>query len=181
MRTTSDDIDYEQHNLWMIDERLSFHSYAASDLPLEKNGDRPDILVLDHPILVRDETDNPSTPITVVEFKRPYREDYKDDKYDPLRQISRYVDQIRGGKAKHKDGTYLSANENTPAQGYVVCDLTDKIEQFCRDAGLIKDPDEEGYHGFHPNWKIYFEVMSFKKLHRNADLRNKILFKKLGL
>ncbi|HSX42468.1 MAG TPA: ATP-binding protein [Candidatus Saccharimonadales bacterium] len=181
MRTTSDDIDYEQHNLWMVDERLSFHSYAASDLPLEKKGDRPDILVLDHPILVRDETDSTSTPITIVEFKRPYREDYKDDKYDPLRQISRYVDQIRSGKAKHKDGTYLSANENTPAYGYVICDLTEKIERFCRDAGLVKDPDGEGYHGFHPNWKIYFEVVSFKKLHKNAELRNKILFKKLDI
>lgn len=56
------------------------------------------------------------------------------------------------------------------------CSATEKIEQFCRDAGLVKDLDGEGYHGFHPNWEIYFEVISFKKLHTNAELRNKILF-----
>lgn len=180
MNSTSDEITYDQHNLWMIDERLSFHSYAASDVQLKSRGDRPDILVLDRPILMRD-SDTTSSLITVVEFKRPQREKYDKDEYDPLRQIRRYVDQIRTGKAKAKDGTFIAANESTPAHGYVVCDLTDKVDEFCRDAGLVKDPDGEGYHGFHPNWKIYFEVISFKKLHTNAELRNKILFNKIGI
>ena len=34
MRVTSDDIPYEQQNLWIIDERLTFHSFLSSDLPL---------------------------------------------------------------------------------------------------------------------------------------------------
>lgn len=179
MNTTSDEIDYDRHNLWMLDERLSFHSYAASDIAYKPKGGRPDILVLDLPILMRD-SDTTSSPIYVVEFKRPMREDYS-DKYDPLKQIRRYVDEIRTGKAKKKDGTFIAANSTTPAYGFVVCDLTKKIDQICLDAGLVPDPDGEGYHGFHPNWKVYFEVMSFKKLHSNAELRNKVLFHKLGI
>ena len=179
MNTTSDEIDYDRHNLWMLDERLSFHSYAASDIAYKPKGGRPDILVLDLPILMRD-SDTTSSPIYVVEFKRPMREDYS-DKYDPLKQIRRYVDEIRTGKAKKKDETFIAANSTPPAYGFVVCDLTNKIDQICLDAGLVPDPDGEGYHGFHPNWKVYFEVMSFKKLHSNAELRNKVLFHKLGI
>src|SRR3546814_11616723 len=31
MQHTSDEIEYSQQNLWMIDERLTFHSFISSD------------------------------------------------------------------------------------------------------------------------------------------------------
>jgi hypothetical protein len=34
MRTTSDDVPFEQQNLWIIDERLTFHYFLSSDQPL---------------------------------------------------------------------------------------------------------------------------------------------------
>ena len=34
MKCSSDDIDYESHNLWPIDERLAYSSYVASDISL---------------------------------------------------------------------------------------------------------------------------------------------------
>ena len=34
MKYSSDDIDYESHNLWLIDERLAYSSYVASDVSL---------------------------------------------------------------------------------------------------------------------------------------------------
>ncbi len=52
MITTSNEIDYEQQNLWLIDERLSYHHYLASDKPLKSveviNTDsklEPDLLI----------------------------------------------------------------------------------------------------------------------------------------
>jgi hypothetical protein len=51
MKTTSDDVvPYEQQNLWIIDERLAFHKYLASDKELfthlkTKSAMRPDIVV----------------------------------------------------------------------------------------------------------------------------------------
>jgi hypothetical protein len=54
MHTTSDDVPYEQQNLWIIDERLSYHSFLASDMRLDSMGvlgnssaSRPDLLIFE--------------------------------------------------------------------------------------------------------------------------------------
>jgi hypothetical protein len=51
VRKTSDDITYEQHNLWIIDEKLAYHRYLASDIRMSEmkalaNGSisRPDLV-----------------------------------------------------------------------------------------------------------------------------------------
>ena len=36
LRRTSDDVAYDEHNLWILDEKLAYHAYLASDLPLNK-------------------------------------------------------------------------------------------------------------------------------------------------
>ena len=36
LKTTSDEVSHDQHNLWLIDEKLSYHQYLASDKPLNK-------------------------------------------------------------------------------------------------------------------------------------------------
>ncbi|MEM9966217.1 MAG: ATP-binding protein [Asticcacaulis sp.] len=41
----SDELDYEQHNLWILDERLNFASYVASEKPIgNPKGKRPTLL-----------------------------------------------------------------------------------------------------------------------------------------
>ncbi|RYX79145.1 hypothetical protein EON76_00240 [bacterium] len=182
MHNTTDEIKYDEHNLWMIDERLSFHDYAASDITVvdKKRDKRPDIVVFDRPILVRD-SNTLDNPITVIEFKKPMRTGYKDDDADPLRQIRGYVDKIRSGQYRGRNGRAVKASAHTPAYGYVIADLTPKVIEFCRDAQLVEDPDQNGYHGYHSQWHIYFEVISFDKLLSNAELRNKILFHKLNI
>ena len=54
MRTTSEDVPYEQQNLWIIDERLSYHWFLASDMRLDSmdvltnnSESRPDLLIFD--------------------------------------------------------------------------------------------------------------------------------------
>ena len=37
MRATSADSEYQRQNLWLVDERLAFHHFLASDLPLTAN------------------------------------------------------------------------------------------------------------------------------------------------
>jgi hypothetical protein len=60
MRTTSDDVPYEQQNLWIIDERLSYHGFLASDMPLDTvkvlanpSESRPDIMIFDSCAVIR--------------------------------------------------------------------------------------------------------------------------------
>ena len=45
MRTTSEDMPYENHNLWLLDEKLSFCQFISSDKPFDNamGEDRTDL------------------------------------------------------------------------------------------------------------------------------------------
>ena len=65
-----------EHNLWIMDERLTFTNYVSSDIPLDgKNGERPDLLVYNRLVLFRGDNEA-SNPITIFEFKKPQRDDF---------------------------------------------------------------------------------------------------------
>lgn len=179
LNANSSNTEYKDHNLWIIDERLSFHEYVSSDERLKNTDDRPDLLIFDKRVLVRNDNEL-SNPLYIFEFKRPQRNDYQ-EKDNPVKQVNRYVEQIRAGNFVAKDGRTIHANENTPAYGFIVCDLTPKIKAFCKDAQLTLSTDEQAYYGYHSTYKIYFEIISFDKLIKDSELRNKIFFKKLGI
>ena len=122
-----------------------------------------------------------SNPLTIFEFKRPKRKEYA-DKDDPIVQIGEYLDKIREGKYEMPDGLEpIKVNEYTLVYGYIICDITDKIKMFAKRHSLIESPDREGFYGFHSGYKMYVEIVSFKKLVQSATLRNKIFFKKLQI
>src|SRR3546814_3666952 len=63
MQHTSDEIEYSQQNLWMIDERLTFHSFISSDkrnksLRVLESSDiqRGDIVIFDENIRSEEHT-----------------------------------------------------------------------------------------------------------------------------
>lgn len=179
LKKDTDTVNYETHNLWLLDERLSFANYVASDKPLNTGDERPDLLSFDRPIAVR-EGDDLSNPITIFELKRPGRTAYSDAE-NPLAQVAGYVKKIRSGNFTNPQGRPIAADENTPAYCFVVCDLTPKIKEFCDAYQLTLSPDKESYYGFHSTFKIYFEVISFNKVLRDSMQRNKVFFRKLGL
>jgi hypothetical protein len=183
MRKDTQEVCYEDHNLWLLDERLVFSEYIASDKKISKKKDagEPDLVIFDQKKSFRNGDNEFSNPLTIFEFKRPKRENYKQED-DPILQIGSYVDDIRSGKYEMPKGLEkIKVNVNTPIYGYVICDLTKKIKEFARQHQLTISPDEEGYFGFHRGYGIYIEIMSFKKILKDANLRNKIFFKKLQL
>lgn len=174
----------EDHNLWMIDERLNFTNFVSSDQPLEGGtSERPDILVYDNPVLFRGENE-PSNPITVFEFKKPGRDNFTNpsSKDDPVQQIVRYVNNIRKGKYKTPKGRQIRVSANTPFYGYVMCEATEKVKDWLQ---LEKDftpmPDGMGWFKWFGNINLYMEVLSWEKVLRDAEMRNKIFFHKLGI
>lgn len=182
MNADSDGVPYDKHNLWILDERLSFHEYLASDKNVFKTREdgRPDILIFDKPIAVREGEDK-SNPITVFEFKRPQREDYGEGE-DPILQMLTYIDKIRQGRTKGIKGRTISANAHTPAYAFLVCDIhNDKITEFARRYSLTPSPDEEGYFGYQSGYGTYVQIICFDKLVKDAELRNKIFFEKLNI
>ena len=175
---------YQDHNLWIVDERLNFTSYVSSDDRLEEeNAGRPDLLVYNRRVLFRGENEA-SNPITIFEFKKPQRDEFTNPsaREDPVRQIIRYANKIRDGKYKTPKGRKLLVSENTPFYGYVVCDLTPKVEMWLqREKDFKQMPDNLGWFQWFANINLYVEVISWDKVAKDALMRNKIFFKKLGI
>jgi hypothetical protein len=183
-RKDTEAIDYEQHNLWILDERLNFTGYVSSDRPLDgPRSDRTDVTIFGKRIAFRG--DNvASNPITIFEFKKPQRHDFANPSSDedPVQQIVRYVNEIRDGKYKTPKGRDILVTSNTPFYGYVVCDLSRKIIDWLeREKDFTPMPDQLGYFRWYGNIKLYIEVLSWTKIHRDADMRNRIFFHKLGI
>jgi len=183
-RHSSDTASFDDHNLWIVDERLNFTHYVASDLPL--NGactDRPDLLVYDKRVLFRGDNE-PSNPVTIFEFKRPQRDDFVNpsSKEDPVQQIVRYVNSIREGDYKTPEGRQILVADNTPFYGYLICDLTKKVKKWLEDEKDFKPmPDRLGWFQWRENINLYIEVLHWDKVLKDANMRNKVFFHKLGI
>lgn len=186
LRTLSDEIGFEDHNLWMIDEKLSYHKYLASDKkfkviePLNSKADeRPDIIVFNRPFAFAND-EKPYQSIVLIEFKRPKRDDYSDDE-NPIQQINRYAREIIDGSVKDKDNREFNLKSNTPIYAYVICDLTPKLIEYAKEWGYKSLPNGDGFFFFNDNYNMYIEIMSFDKILNDSNDRNRVLFDKLNL
>ena len=180
MRHTSNDITFEEMNLWIVDERLAYHKYLASDKTLKSmpvidsnSTKEPDIAIFDQAFAYSD-SEEPFTTVTIVEFKKP-----DNDNKNPVNQVGEYVDLIRQGKKKKANGQSFSITDGTLFRCYVICDLTDKMRTHCLNSGLIPTADNLGFTGFNQYRHSYIEVISYNKLLCDAKKRNEILFEKL--
>ena len=184
MKSTADEIDYETHNLWLIDEKLSYCSFITSDIPFDNDykQERTDILMLDGPIAVSDDRNDGTIfdTIIVFELKRPMRNDYSDSD-NPISQLYGYIRKIREGKAKDKYHRPIRVNESTKYYLYAVCDVTDSLMPYIDLHSFTPTPDLLGYYDFNKTYNAYFEVLSYDKILNDAKKRNRVLFEKLGI
>lgn len=195
IKETSDTVSAEKQNLWLLDERLTFNSLLASDKLFKQvedlNSDsakRMDLIVKQGEVFENatlfSENKYPFESFTIVEFKRPERDDYKqgDRKKDPVKQVRTYIQEIVSGKEKIK-GKRVEANRNTPFYCYIVADKTPSLEEIMEYESFIPTPDGLGYFRFYQttNSTAYIEVLPFQKILKDARQRNKILFDSLKL
>ena len=145
--------------------------------------ERPDLIAYDKRILFRGDNE-PSNPVTIFEFKKPQRDDFVNPSSDedPVKQIIRYVNNIQDGKFKTPEGKKMLVAENTPFSGFVVCDLTAKMEKWLlREKNFKPMPDRLGWFLWLDNNNLYIEVLSWDKVLKDAKMRNQIFFHKLGI
>ncbi|TCC38900.1 ATP-binding protein [Kribbella speibonae] len=190
MRTDSNEVASDGSNLWIIDERLAFHDYLASDKTLKSmpitgsdSTREPDILatrLIDSPVLAAEGQRLPLPSIVVVEIKRPMRKDATEGK-NPIQQCLDYVKRIRAGGVLTATGRPIPPTHEPPAFCYIIADLTDKMIERCEISNLRPTHDGLGYFGFNDSAKAYIEVMSFDGLVNSATERNRAFFDKLGL
>ena len=192
MQKDSNELLFDDSNLWLIDERLAFHNYLASDKKIQSmpitdsnSAKAPDLLALnvyDNPLLVHEGQSLPLASITVVEIKRPMRNDAREgEDKDPIEQALNYLQNIRDGKVKTETGRPIPNSENIPGFCYVLCDITDSIKKRCGFFDLQVTSDKLGYFGYNKTYNSYIEVLSFDRLLNMAKARNRAFFDKLGL
>lgn len=181
MQATSDEIKLDSMNLWLIDDRLAYHHFLASDkkinsIPLLDNGTdkRMDIAVFDAALSYTADPDNINS-ITIVELKRPQRNDADND---PVLQVLKYVRDIKTGRIK-KNGRDFGDVSRVAFYCYVIGDLTPSLRESAESRGLTETQDKWGYFGYNPTYGAYVEVISYDKLLKDAKQRNKALFDKL--
>lgn len=174
--------EYDKHNLWIIDDLLAFYSFFASDKQIqsfvEKGNDRsePDIIFVNPMGFDRSGTVD---PIVLVEFKRPGDERTTGS---PIDQVLEYIEKLRDKTVKRPDGELVPITKDTPFVCYVICDLTEGTKRLVeRSSASNLTPDGKGYYGYAPNHKATIHVISYSKMLKDAQLRNKIFFDRLNL
>ena len=185
MGVSSKDIFLDQQNLWLIDERLCFHTLLTSDKKLNKvpglsetSGKEPDIFAFfyDTPIGVAEPDNLSGGGVVIIEFKRPGRDDY--DK-DPADQVIQRFFEIDQGNVKDIDGRPVNP-DRLRYTGYLIADLTPTLHRQVA-MRYHRTADNEGYFYTLPGGNGSIEIISYDKLLRDAKRRNRVLFDKLGL
>ena len=179
LRKTNGEIAYEDHNLWLVDDTLSFYEFISSDTPFSQNAaaptdteERPDILAF--------KTGDPFQHVSLVEFKKPDRQDNE----NPVAQLARYARRLRDGGSMDVNGVTLPGiSMNVRIDGYSIVTLNPKMKSMLRDGpGEMKCVEEEWrWYGALGNLNMTVEVMDFRAFVRRAQQRNQAFFKALSL
>ena len=191
MGKDTNEIFQDDANLWLIDERLAFHHYLASDKTLKSNPitgsgctKEPDLIALniyDNPLLVSESSKTPLASIVVVELKRPMRNDSAEgEAKDPINQALGYLDRVRKGEIMTSSGRPIPRSDQIPGYCYVICDLTPKMIERCIAHDATPTQDQMGYFFYHKHYKAHVQVISFDQIVTMSEERNKAFFDKLG-
>ncbi|MGE4045719.1 MAG: ATP-binding protein [Acetobacteraceae bacterium] len=136
MRIRGDDpkrVEQSDHDLWVIDERLAFAKYFASDVPFNQiiaesqSDERPDLVLFDrlHGLGLDDE--EPLKRVMLVEFKKPGRKEYT-ERYSPMNQISRYLNELVSGKIEKFNRDRIRIADDCIFYCYVVADIVGNLD-----------------------------------------------------
>ncbi len=186
MRVASHDIHIDKHNLWIVDDKLTYYEHWASDKSMKKtvenisSTERPDVLLFGgRTAFHRPGTDQ---PVVIIEFKKPARDDYNDDE-NPFTQIYSYIEDLKGGRAADRNGAVVQeVTENTPFFCYIIADITPKLRTWLRMAQIkVPLPGGGGFYGYNDDYKAFIQVLSYKYVLKDARLRNEAFFKHLSI
>jgi hypothetical protein len=171
------------HDLWIVDERLTFAQYFSSDTPFSslseaaESKERPDALIFDHVHGLR-QTEEPSK-VLLIEFKRPGRKKYADDD-NPQYQVERYVQQLQSGDLSDVRGRPIKLDRNTTFNCFIIADIVGKLDTWT--FSWQRTPDGRG-RIYRPNngFNGSIELMGWDALIEDARSRNQAFFDKAGI
>lgn len=171
------------HDLWIIDERLTFARYFSSDVDFNtiakaiESDERPDILIFDYVHGLR-QTESGSK-VLLVEFKRPGRTTYEPDE-NPQLQLERYIRRLQSGGLTDVKGRPVQLDEQSIFHCFIVADIVGKLDEWTYTwqrtpdgRGRIYRPDN-GFRGS-------IELVGWDALISDARARNQAFFDYAGI
>src|ERR1035437_5555546 len=132
----------------MIDARLTYHAFLASDKPLSGTIDtgsqlRPDIIVVNNEwadmfdgVLAFGEDSHNIGSIVLIEFKKPGLDRLPSK--DPVKQVQDLIEKIQTGQFTNSKGIQLGATRATPAYAYIIADLTTAVLKLETQYGMTR-------------------------------------------
>jgi hypothetical protein len=176
-------IPASSHELWIIDERLTFAEYFSSDRPFRELGtafdsdERADVLVFNtvHSLRQADEMSR----VLLVEFKRPGRKAYSDDE-NPAQQVERYVRILQQGGELDVKGRPVKLMETTVFNCFIVADIVGKLDEWTYSWERVAGTGARRYiprNGFAGS----IELIGWDDLLRDANARNRAFFDRAGI
>lgn len=171
------------HDLWIVDERLTFAEYFSSDTDFNslakafESEERPDVLIFDHVHGLR-QTDN-SSKILLIEFKRPGRTNYEDGE-NPYFQVQRYIRSLQSGALTDVRGRPIHVNDRTVFYCFIVADIVGKLLDWTFDWQKTVDGRGRIYHP-RDGYTGSIEVIGWDALIDDARSRNSAFFDRVGI
>lgn len=186
IRTVGDELKImpaSSHELWIIDERLTFAEYFSSDRPFRELGaafdsdERADVLVFNtvHSLRQADEMSR----VLLVEFKRPGRKSYADNE-NPQQQVERYVRLLKGGGQLDVKGRPIKLTQSTVFNCFIVADIVGKLDDWTYSWERVAGSEGRRYiprDGFLGS----IELIGWDDLLADANSRNKAFFDRAGI
>ncbi len=171
------------HDLWIVDERLTFAQYFSSDVEFSTlsastdSEDRPDVLIFDYVHGLR-QVEEPSK-VLLIEFKRPGRTNYPSDE-NPALQVERYVRSLLAGKMKDVKGRPIKLDDRTVFYCFIIADIVGKIDDWTYSWQRTADGKGRVYQA-RDGFLGSIELVGWDALLDDARGRNQAFFDRAGI
>ena len=180
-------INYDYHNLWLLDDRLTFHKYIYSDKQIKSHAPvegisecrkETDIAIYDTAFHYAEKDGYEEVKSVVIfELKRPNR---NVSFFDFQKQMLEQIRGIESGSIKDYRGRNVHLPQNTPVTFYFVCDSNsfEQIKDYAIGEGFFLTPSNSLLRIVKTR---HVEILTYQSILINARRRNRIFFDKLGI
>lgn len=194
---TNDNLDYENHNLWILDERFITYKFIASDKSITsysqvKSRKELDLIMVenpqmfDNPISFGDKNSGEVNSMVIFEFKRPgdiaHQKRLTDYRWEFSELIEPYFEEfLYNPIKKNYKGNQVIIKETTPKFGFVILDfIPEPLAKYNKNKGWKMTPFGT-FFKIEAETNLHIEVMTFRKLLEFSKNRHNPFFDKLFL
>lgn len=174
----SGEIEYEAHNLWLIDDDLAYAEYISSDRTTEGRGRAAGDYA--HDLLINSEDE-----LLIVEMKRPQKTSFDNSDEprhatdNPVQQLKSQIGQIRDrGRVVASDGRDIPIRSDRMVRAYILMDWNEKVETYLKDDDFtLSFQGGAMAYRYYPTRNMLIEVIDFDRLADRAAKRNEVFIR----